>query len=56
MFARFIGVDVAKEKVDAFVSDTGEVFQARNDERSLSRLVRKLDCTDALAVIDLTGG
>lgn len=56
MFARFIGVDVAKAKVDVFVSDTGELFQARNDERSLSRLVRKLDCTDALAVIDLTGG
>ena len=56
MFARFIGVDVAKEKVDAFVSDTGELFQARNNERSLSRLVRKLDHKDALAVIDLTGG
>ena len=56
MFARFIGVDVAKAKVDVFVSDTGEVLQVRNDERSLSRLVRKLDCTDALAVIDLTGG
>ena len=56
MFARFIGVDVAKAKIDVFVSDTGELFQARNDEHSLSRLVRKLDCTDALAVIDLTGG
>lgn len=56
MFARVIGVDVAKEKVDAFVSDTGELFQARNNERSLSRLVRKLDHKDALAVIDLTGG
>ena len=56
MFARFIGVDVAKAKVDVFVSDTGEVLQVRNDEHSLSRLVRKLDCKDALAVIDLTGG
>ena len=35
MFNRFIGVDVAKAKVDVFLSETGELMQIKNDEKSL---------------------
>ena len=57
MFNRFIGVDVAKAKIDVFLLETGELMQIKNDEKSLHKFVQSLEYTkDTLVVIDLTGG
>lgn len=57
MFNRFIGVDVAKAKVDVFLSETGELMQIKNDEKSLHKFVQFLERTEeTLVIIDLTGG
>lgn len=57
MFNRFIGVDVAKAKVDVFLSETGELLQIKNIETDLKRFVQSLERTEeTLVIIDLTGG
>ncbi len=43
MFNRFIGVDVAKAKVDVFLSETGELLQIKNIETDLKRFVQFLE-------------
>ena len=53
----FVGIDVAKEKVDVAVRPSGERWEAANDTkgiRQLSRRLRKLG--EALVVMEATGG
>lgn len=56
-YKHFIGIDVAKDKVDAFISDTGEFIQVKNEKKSLESWIKTLvPQKDLLVIIDLTGG
>ncbi len=53
----FVGVDVAKEKVDVAVRPTGEKWEARNDEQGRKELVQRLrKLSPTLVVLEATGG
>ncbi len=53
----YVGIDVAKERVDVAARPTGERWEATNDEKVLSQLVRRLrKLAPALIVIEATGG
>jgi transposase len=53
----FVGIDVAKEKVDVAVRPTGEKWEARNDEEGRKELVRGLrKLSPTLVVMEATGG
>ncbi len=52
---RFVGVDVAKARLDVFIQPRGESFSVANDERGISELLRRLEPAD-LVIIEATGG
>jgi len=52
---RFVGVDVAKARLDVFIQPSGESFSAANDERGISELLRQLEPAD-FVIIEATGG
>src|ERR1019366_7735975 len=52
---RFVGVDVAKARLDVFIQPSGESFSAANDERGISELLRRLEHAD-FVIIEATGG
>lgn len=53
----FVGIDVAKEKVDVAVRPTGEKWEARNDEQGRKELVQRLrTLSPTLVVLEATGG
>lgn len=52
---RFVGVDVAKARLDVFIQPSGESFSVANDERGISELLRRLEPTD-FVIIEATGG
>ena len=39
---RYVGVDVSKARLDVAVRPAGELFSESNDERAISRLVKRL--------------
>ena len=56
-FNHFIGVDVAKKKLDIFNSQTGEFTQVINTKKNIRNFIGKLQLQeDLLVVIDLTEG
>jgi transposase len=53
----FVGIDVAKEKVDVAVRPTSEKWEARNDEQGRKELVQRLrKLSPTLVVLEATGG
>lgn len=57
VFNHFLGIDVAKNKLDIFNSQTGEFTQIKNCKKSIKDFCKKLTPQDdLLVVIDLTGG
>jgi transposase len=53
----YVGVDVAKQRLDVALRPSGEGFAAANDKPAVSRLVKRLkalDCTRV--VVEATGG
>ena len=43
---RFIGIDVAKAKLDVFIGSGGKSFMVANDERGIQDLLRQLVAAD----------
>jgi transposase len=52
---RFVGVDVAKARLDVFIQPSGERVSVANDERGISELLRRLEPAD-FVIIEATGG
>ena len=53
----FIGIDVAKDRLDVHVCPSGDSFSVARDSEGLGRLVERLTGLDpALVVIEATGG
>jgi transposase len=53
----FIGIDVAKDRLDICVRPTGETFAVARDGEGLSKLVERLDALEPiLIVMEATGG
>lgn len=57
MERRFVGIDVAKEKLDVHVRPAAESFTLANDEGGIRELVKRLQAVSpALIVLEATGG
>lgn len=55
--AAFVGIDVSKNKLDSFVSTTGQVEQFFNTQQDIQRLAKDLKAhKPALVVLEATGG
>jgi transposase len=52
---RFIGVDVAKAQLEAFIGSIGEAFSLTNDEVGIDQLLKRLKPAD-FVVLEATGG
>jgi transposase len=53
----FVGIDVAKDKLDLARSDSGEFFTLTNDERGIRRIVEQLEAARPnCIVVESTGG
>jgi transposase len=53
----FVGIDVAKDKLDLARSDTGEVFTLTNDDKGIRRIVELFTAArPARIVVESTGG
>jgi hypothetical protein len=53
----FVGIDVAKDRLDVHVLPSGEAFAVTRDHAGLERLVTHLrQATPALVVLEATGG
>src|SRR5438876_5911657 len=52
---RYVGIDVAKARLDVALGLNGERFAVANDERGISALLKRLEPTD-LVIIEATGG
>jgi transposase len=53
----FVGIDVAKAKVDVYVRPTGEAFEVARDEAGLARIVERMTgLWPQLVVLEATGG
>ena len=57
MEQRFIGIDVAKDRLDVHVRPSGEAFAVARDGKGLDELVSRLRQPGvALIVLEATGG
>ena len=57
IFKEFIGIDVSKDKLDIYISKTGNLFQISNSSEDINRFISSQPAKDELlVVIDLTGG
>lgn len=53
----FVGIDVAKERLDVFLRPSGQAFVVPRDDKGLAELVERLGRHDiALVVLEATGG
>ena len=52
---RYVGIDVAKVRLDVALGPNGERFAMANDERGISALLKRLKSAD-LVIIEATGG
>ena len=53
----FVGIDVAKERLDVHLRPTGETFSIGHDEAGLVALTERLvPCAPAIVVLEATGG
>ena len=53
----FVGIDVAKDRLDVHVRPSGEAFSVARDGKGLDELVARLRVLDvALIVLEATGG
>jgi transposase len=53
----YVGVDVSKERLDVALRPSGEFFSQANNERAVSRLVKRLQAVGcARVVVEATGG
>jgi transposase len=53
----FVGIDVAKDRLDVYLLPAGEVFAVTRDHAGLEALVTRLDqAAPALVVLEATGG
>lgn len=57
MERRFVGLDIAKDKVDVHVRPSAETFTCANDEAGIRDLVKRLQALNpVLIVLEATGG
>jgi transposase len=55
--ALFVGIDVAKDKLDLARCDSGELITVGNDEKGIARIVQELNAArPACIVVESTGG
>jgi transposase len=55
--SKYVGIDVAKTRLDVAVGQDGEYWQAANDERGIRRSVERLQALQpCLVVLESTGG
>ena len=53
----YVGIDVAKAKLDVAIGGDGELVQVENDEAGIAQLIGRLRAVDpALVVLEATGG
>ena len=53
----FVGIDVARDRLDVHLLPSGEAFAVTRDHAGLERLVARLDqAAPALVVLEATGG
>jgi transposase len=52
----FVGIDVAKAKLDLARSDTGEILTVDNDVQGIARIIQSLRPAPQMIVIESTGG
>jgi transposase len=52
---RFVGIDVAKAKLDVFIGPSGESFSVANDEFGTRELLKRVGPAD-FAILEATGG
>ena len=53
----FVGVDVAKDKLDVHVRPSGEIFVVARDHKGLAELVDRLRAlAPGLVLLEATGG
>jgi hypothetical protein len=53
----FVGIDVAKERLDVHLRPTGETFSVGHDEAGLIALTERLvPCAPAIVALEATGG
>jgi transposase len=54
----YVGVDVAKSKLDIFISDTGEFFTITNSKAGINKFIKShlLNLNNPLVVCETTGG
>ena len=53
----FVGIDVAKDRLDVHVQPSGEAFSVRRDDAGLTDLVRRLHpLAPTLVALEATGG
>jgi transposase len=55
-FSNFIGIDVSKEKIDVFFSETSSNFTIPNNARAIVKAFQEVDPANAVAVVESTGG
>jgi len=54
---RFVGIDVAKDKLDVHVRPTDEAFVVARDHKGLAELVKRLEAlSPSLVLLEATGG
>lgn len=54
---KYVGIDVAKSKLDIAIWETGEYWVEGNDEEGIVKLIKKLkDLKSVLIVLEATGG
>jgi transposase len=57
MDARFVGIDVSKDKLDVYIRPGGETFVVSRDAAGLDELIKRLKPVHAVAIgVEATGG
>lgn len=55
-FSTFIGIDVAKDKIDFFFFPSGKYTSCPNNKSQIKKLLKGIDSKKTLAIIENTGG
>jgi transposase len=55
-FSNFMGIDVSKDKINVFFTETSSGFTVPNNDRAMAKVFRKVDPGCTLAVLEGTGG
>ena len=57
LYANFIGIDVSKDKLDVYETNSNNTYCIENNKQAVKSLLKRFKpCEDLLVLIDLTGG